>query len=129
MAQDMKAALNKSVANERSAINERFEKAEALLGTKTKAKSEEKAPKPIKAKAKPKPAPRVKVIRDSFTLPEPDYELIGKVKKECMKAGIDVNKSEIIRAGLKALAAMNQGQLREAIGEIERVKTGRPKQD
>ena len=127
MARDMKAALNKSVESERNTINDRFEKAEALLGTKAKPKRESTKTKAVKAK--PKPAPRVKVIRDSFTLPEPDYELISKVKKECMKAGVEANKSEIIRAGLKILAAMNQGQLRDAIGKIERVKTGRPKQD
>jgi len=129
MAKDMKSALSKSVANERESINQRFAKAEAILGGKTKEKPQTTEPKPVKAKAKPKPAPRPKMIRDSFTMPEVDYSLFDKIKADCMKAGIAANKSEMVRAGLKALSAMNQTQLREAIGAIDKVKPGRVKQE
>ncbi|MDD2942719.1 MAG: hypothetical protein PHC51_07120 [bacterium] len=74
-----------------------------------------------------KSAPRPKMIRDSFTMPETDYGLFDKIKVDCMKAGITANKSEIIRAGPKALSTMNQTQLREAIGAIDKVKPGRVK--
>jgi hypothetical protein len=129
MAKDMKSALSKSVANERKAFNERIANADVIMGGKTKEKPQTTEPKPVKAKPKPKPAPRPKVIRDSFTMPETDYALFDKIRADCMKAGINANKSEVVRAGLKLLSAMNQAQLREALGAIDKVKPGRVKQE
>ena len=123
MAKDMKAALSKSLESERATVENRFAKAEEILGggRKDHKTSEEK-----KLKLKPKPV-RPKIIRDSFTLPENDYRLIGKIKQECMRCGIDTNKSEIVRAGLKILAEMNRGELQEAFRKVEKIKAGRPK--
>ena len=46
-----------------------------------------------------------------------------------MRAGIDTNKSEILRAGLIALSRMTDEQLEAAMGKVERVKPGRPIQN
>ena len=123
MVKGMKAALSKSIENERATVEDRFSKAEKILGggRKDRKPPEEKAPKP-KSKAV-----RPKIIRDSFTLPENDYRLLGKIKQECMRGGIDTNKSEIVRAGLKVLAEMDRGELQEAFKRVEKIKAGRPK--
>jgi hypothetical protein len=47
-----------------------------------------------------------KVKRDSFTMPEDDYELINKLIHKLMKSGVLMNKGEILRVGLKALNGM-----------------------
>ena len=126
MAKDMKAALAKSVETEKEAIQDRFAKAESVLGTGSKAAGtapKSRVPGPKKAPRRPK------IVRDTFTIPEGDYALIAKIKKDCMKAGVEANKSEIVRAGLKRLAGMSQTQLKAALGAVERLTPGRPKGD
>ena len=78
-----------------------------------------KAEKPQKPKAS-------KVIRDSFTFPEEDYQKISELKKACLGLGINAKKSEILRAGLHALADLDHDKLKELISRIEKIKTGRP---
>ena len=87
-----------------------------------------------KAVAKPKPAakepakqPKAKVVHDSFSMPKAEYQKIAEIKEICQKAGLHVKKSTVLRAGLKALGAMNAAQLKSAIAGMEIVKTGRPK--
>ncbi len=74
-----------------------------------------------------KSVPKVKVVRDSFTMPQNDYSIIGELKLVCQKIGLQVKKSELLRAGLHALGKMNTAQLKKIISEIEQIKTGRPK--
>ncbi|NKB17271.1 MAG: hypothetical protein HC770_02770 [Pseudanabaena sp. CRU_2_10] len=70
--------------------------------------------------------PRTKVVRDSFTLPESDYEKITVLKERCLGLAKNVTKSEIVRAGLYALEALSEGQLLSVVEKLEKVKTGRP---
>lgn len=130
MARDMKSALTKSIATEREAVEDRFSRAEKILGggSKTARKEKPEQPKAVKPKPKPKPAPK-KVIRDSFTMPEDDYQLIAEIKQQCLQMGIEAKKGEIVRAGLKVLAEMDAAKLRKALEAVERVKTGRPKEE
>jgi hypothetical protein len=72
---------------------------------------------------------KVKVIRDSFTMPQDDYAKIGELKQVCLKAGVHVKKSELLRAGLHALSNLSVSQLKQAIAQMEQVKTGRPKKN
>lgn len=67
-----------------------------------------------------------KVIRDSFSFPEQDYLKISELKKTCLAAGVHVKKGEILRAGLNLLLALNLTELKQAIENVEKVKTGRP---
>lgn len=68
-----------------------------------------------------------KVVRDSFTMPQGDYERITELKQACLKAGLHVKKSELLRAGLHALGRLSAAQLKRLIGQMEQIKTGRPK--
>src|SRR5450631_772413 len=75
---------------------------------KAAAKPEKKVKKEKKVEAK------VKVVRDSFTMPQTDYNIISEIKQKALKAGIQVKKSELLRAGLQALAKLSIVQLRQA---------------
>lgn len=88
----------------------------------------EKVPAPAKAATKkPKKEHKEKVVRDSFTMPQSEYQKIAEIKETCLKAGLPVKKSEVLRAGLKALGEMNAAQLKRALAGLEKIKTGRPK--
>lgn len=67
-----------------------------------------------------------KVIRDSFTMPLADYELIGRLKKRCIGLGIALKKSELLRAGLASLEGLSDVNLAQVAAAVESVKTGRP---
>jgi hypothetical protein len=70
---------------------------------------------------------KAKVIRDSFSFPEQDYVKILELKKTCLAAGIHVKKGEILRAGLHLLTKLNLTELIQAVEQVEKVQTGRPK--
>jgi hypothetical protein len=70
---------------------------------------------------------KIKVIRDSFTMPQNDYARIAELKEACLDAGLHVKKSELLRAGLIALGKLRTVQLKRMITQLEQVKTGRPK--
>lgn len=76
---------------------------------------------------KDKAETKVRIVRDSFTMPESDYAKISELKQACLTAGVHVKKSELIRAGLHALGKLSAAQLKKAIAQLEHVKTGRPK--
>lgn len=116
------------------------EKASTKPGTAKKAVAAKPAPKAVAEKAAPaapkaeKPAKvkkqtpkKVKLIRDSFSIPETDYVLFATLKQRALAAGIDVKKSEVLRAALATLAKLDDAALVAAIGLVERIKTGRPK--
>ena len=73
--------------------------------------------------AKPKP----KLVRDSFTIPRDEYVVIEQLKLRAAKLGRISKKSELLRAGLKALAALADTPLLRALEVVPSVKTGRPK--
>ena len=78
-------------------------------------------------KANSKAENKVKIVRDSFTMTQNDYAKIAELKQACLKAGVHVKKSELIRAGLHALSKLGASQLKQAITQLEQIKTGRPK--
>ncbi|MGE5769599.1 MAG: hypothetical protein ACM32G_04825 [Betaproteobacteria bacterium] len=79
------------------------------------------------ADAKPAKAKKVKVVRDSFTMPEAEYAQIAALKKRIARYGGNAKKSELLRAGLTLLAGLNDVELTAAMSEVEPIKTGRPR--
>ncbi len=67
-----------------------------------------------------------KVIRDSFSFPEHDYLKISELKQTCLAEGIHVKKGELLRAGLQLLTQLSLAELKQAVEQVEKVKTGRP---
>ena len=99
-------------------------------------KSSRKAPavvaKPAKRKSTPVAAPaqplkKDKLIRDSFTLPREDFELIATLKDRALDFKRPTKKSELLRAGLQVLASLDQAKLRAALEALRPLKAGRPK--
>lgn len=92
-----------------------------------------KAAKPAKAvKAKVDKAPKTekpkkpKLVRDSFTIPKAEYAVLEELKARAARSGRPAKKSEVLRAGLKALAALSDSALAAALAQVPAIKTGRP---
>ncbi len=111
---------------------------------KTAAKPAAPAAKPVappvakpalKAPVKAAPAPKAekppkvkkpKQVRDSFTMPKPEYAVLDALKLRASKLASPVKKSELLRAGIKALAAMPDAGFLAAVKAVPTIKTGRP---
>lgn len=94
-------------------------------GKPAKGDKARKANKPTKD-AKPVKAPKVKLVRDSFTMPEPEYVTLAALKKRLQGAGAPAKKSELLRAGVALLAGLKDADLAAALAKVEKIKTGRP---
>ena len=93
------------------------------------------APKPAASKKAPvarakleKPAKpkKPKLVRDSFTIPKLEYVVLEALKQRAIGLAQPAKKSELLRAGIKALAAMSDTDLRTALQAVPAIKTGRP---
>ena len=82
---------------------------------------------PQHAAKKQKKEHKVKVVRDSFTMPQSEYQKIAEIKAICLKSKMHVKKSEVLRAGLMVLVKLNAAQLKSTLSGLEKIKTGRPK--
>ena len=84
-----------------------------------KATVQPKAAKPVKAK-------KPKLVRDSFTIPKAEYTVLDDLKQRSARLASPAKKSELLRAGIKALAAMPDAAFMAALGAVPAIKTGRP---
>jgi len=75
----------------------------------------------------PDKAPKVKLVRDSFAMPAFDHGQIAVLKKRALAFQRPAKKSELLRAGLHALVALDDKALQAALNALAAVKTGRPK--
>jgi len=98
-------------------------KAAAAEAMKTVSEQEKKSKKAKNSDNK------MKVVRDSFTMPQSDYAKIGEFKQLCLKNGLHVKKSELLRAGLHALGKLSAAQLKIALSNLEKIESGRPKKN
>ena len=89
----------------------------------------------VKARVKPAANPKVgkpakakkpKMVRDSFTIPKAEYTVLDELKQRAGKLENAAKKSELLRAGVKALAAMSDAAFVAALKAVPAIKTGRP---
>ena len=66
------------------------------------------------------------LVRDSFTMPEQEYAVLAEVKQACLRAGIDVKKSELLRIGVALLGQVDIATLKAVLAALPQLKTGRP---
>jgi len=106
------------------------------LATKAVAKPVAKVAVKVAAKAAVKPkvekavkVKKAKLVRDSFTIPKPEYLVLDELKLRAVKLASPAKKTELIRAGIKALAAMSDASLLAALKAVPAIKTGRPAKD
>jgi hypothetical protein len=92
-----------------------------------KAPKEAKAEKPVKDAEAAKDVAKPKLVRDSFTMPRGDFALIAVLKDRALGFKRPAKKSELLRAGLHALAALDDAQLQAALDELTPLKAGRPR--
>ncbi len=94
-----------------------------------------KAPKPAdwplaatasKSGGKPAKVKKPKLVRDSFTIPKNEYSVLDDLKQRAGRLSSPAKKSELLRAGVKALAAMPDAAFLSALRVVPVVKTGRP---
>jgi hypothetical protein len=127
-----KPAARKAAATPMAKVAKAAAKAAVKPATKPAAKPAIKpatkaAAKPAgKQAAKAAPQARPVLVRDSFTMPEQEYAVLGAVKQACLKAGFEVKKSELLRAGVALLGQLDVASLRAVLGALPQLKTGRP---
>lgn len=93
-----------------------------------KAAAKAPAAKPPKADKgdKADKAKKPKLVRDSFTIPKAEYAVLDELKQRAAKLGRPMKKSEVLRAGIKALAGMTDASYLATLSAVPTVKTGRP---
>lgn len=83
-------------------------------------------PAPVVVKPEPK-AKKVKLVRDSFTMPGNEYQVLQDIKKAALKAGMELKKSELLRIGVGMLKNLTVVQLDKARAALTKLSAGRPK--
>lgn len=99
--------------------------------TPSKVATKNKAKTVVAAVAKPAvqkllKTKKVKLVRDSFAMPKLEYLVLEELKLRSGKLGNSIKKSELIRAGIKALAAFSDASFLAALKTVPTLKTGRP---
>lgn len=70
-------------------------------------------------------AKKTKLVRERFTLPKLEYLMLDALKIRTVQLGGSVKKSALIRAGIKALAAMSDASFLTALKAVPAIKAGR----
>ncbi len=71
-------------------------------------------------------APKQKLVRDSFTIPRSEYQVLDTLKQRLVQLARPAKKSELLRAGIKLLSALPDDALIAALAAVPAIKTGRP---
>jgi hypothetical protein len=116
--------VDETVARHQKVLADALTQAQAIkyeqpVVVKAEAPKGKKAEKPLREK-------KPKLVRDSYAMPEAEYAQIGALKKRLAGLGRETKKSELLRAGVMLLAALNDAELTAVMGRVERIKTGRP---
>lgn len=72
---------------------------------------------------------KTKLVRDSFAIPKAEYGVLDELKQRAANLTRPVKKSEILRAGIKILAALSDAAFLTALAQVPAIKTGRPALD
>ncbi len=121
------AAKTRPVAAKRAVKSPARKVAPAPTPVATKAVARAAAPA-AKAVAAPKTKTpkKPKLVRDSFTMPKDEYQAIDGLKQRANSLQRSVKKSELLRAGIMALSAMDDKNLVAILAKVPALKTGRP---
>lgn len=129
VAQETATAAPKAIAARRPSVPKRAESKASPPASSAPVQAQPAAEAPlaeVKAQKSESSGKKPKLVRDSFTLPEADYALFKELKARCLKAGVEVKKTELLRVALRMLADAKDEQLLEAVRGVERIKAGRP---
>ena len=108
------------------AASKSAKKSKKVAPTKKLVLSPKLANKPPKHAKSTKPT-KIKLVHDSFSMPEGEYALLGQVKEACSIAGIKLKKSELIRIAIAQLSKMSNAKIAAAKSSLTELKPGRSK--
>ena len=80
----------------------------------------------LETAALPQKVKKPKLVRDSFTIPKAEYLVLDELKQRAAKLTRPAKKSEVLRAGIKILAALSDAAFLTALEQVPAIKTGRP---
>ena len=69
------------------------------------------------------------LVRDSFTMPEAEYAVFASTKQRCLKAGVEIKKSELLRIGMALVGQLDVATLQAVLAGLPQLKTGRPRSE
>jgi hypothetical protein len=126
-----KAVAKKAPAKKAAAKKPAVKKAPAKKAPAKNAAAKKPVAKKPKVEAvetapaqKPK---KVKLVRDSFTMPGHEYQVLQDIKKAALKAGVELKKSDLLRIGVSMLKNFSVTQLDKARATLTKLRAGRPK--
>lgn len=121
-----KAPAKKAAAKKETAVKVVAKKpsTKKLTAEKTATKKPKVAPVEVAPAQKAK---KVKLVRDSFTMPGHEYQVLQDIKKAALKAGIELKKSDLLRIGVGMLKNFSVTQLDKARSALTKLRAGRPK--
>jgi hypothetical protein len=93
---------------------------------KTSKKASSKSTKSTKANKATKTV-KTKLVRDSFAIPEKEYAALVAIKKTCLKAGLEIKKTELIRIGIALVNNLTTAKIKTAQAKLTQISAGRPK--
>jgi hypothetical protein len=115
------AVKKRSVAKKTSSVKKvTVKKAAKKSAKKTSKKTLVKSTKATKTV-------KTKLIRDSFAIPEKEYAALVAVKKTCLKAGLEIKKTELIRIGIALVNDLTTAKIKTAQAKLTQISAGRPK--
>lgn len=65
----------------------------------------------------------------TFTMPEADFALIGKIQSKCRKHDLTLNDCEVVRAGLHALMQIQDKPFLQAVKSVDKLKRGKSEEE
>ena len=74
-------------------------------------------------------AKKPKLVCDSFTIPKAEYVALDELKQRAAKLTRPAKKSELLRAGIKLLAALSDAAFSTALEQVPAIETGRRSSD
>lgn len=83
--------------------------------------------KPGKSIEAPAKTPKVRVVHGTVDMPETDHARIAALKNRALAFDRPTKKSELFRAGLQVLQALNDKSLKALLNSLPPVKSGRHK--
>ena len=116
-----KPVLRKSPARKTAPVKTVAKKPASTALSATVSKTKKNTKKSAKDSVK------IKVVRDSFSMPENEYAKIAELKKLALKNGSKAKKNELLRAGLLLLSKMSATQLETVLSSLAPAKTARAK--
>jgi hypothetical protein len=111
----------------RRSVTRAAKPASAEAPARRSATAKSAASKPVAATVTEVKPPKIKLVRDSFTIPRNEYDTLDALKARLVKLVHPAKTSEVLRAGIALFATLNDAALIAALDAVPAIKTGRPK--